>query len=188
MENIDWNYNEKQISELEEQYGNYWNDLMIQLGELWSWDLYFFYKTRCDFSRYRYENLFIFLSGHSTYSEHPTLRVNDKTTILVEQIRNNIYSSNFTVLVEACYSFSWVNLFTHDNLNKIYTSDLENKLSLINYYTQGGTPWNETVGLHRIESFSYFFIEQLLRGKNFEQANSFAISRAYFLNLTGVDG
>ena len=88
-----------------------------------------------------------------------------------------------------CYSLSWRNFFEKESLNEIYTSDLENKLSFIKYFIQGGSPWieNDTVSLYRIESFSYFFINQLLMGKNFAQANATAISKAYFLNLTGVD-
>jgi len=179
----------EQIAKLEEQYGAYWNGLISELGELWGWDFYFFYKTKCDFSRYRYEQLFLLLSGHSGYSENPILRVNDEETILVEKIKDKIHCQNFTVLVEACYSFSWKNLFEHDGLNEVYTSDLENKLSFIKYFIQGGSPWieNDTVSLYRIESFSYFFIEQLLIEKNFAQANATAISKAYLLNLTGVD-
>ncbi len=189
MEFDDLKYTSEQIRELEVQYGTYWNNLNRELGELWGCDFYFFYKTKCDFSRYRYEKLFLLLSGHSRYSEHPTLTINDEETILVEKIKEEIYCLNFTVLVEACYSLSWRNFFEKESLNEIYTSDLENKLSFIKYFIQGGSPWieNDTVSLYRIESFSYFFINQLLMGKNFAQANATAISKAYFLNLTGVD-
>ncbi|MBY9001076.1 MAG: hypothetical protein KGD64_09190 [Candidatus Heimdallarchaeota archaeon] len=189
MEFDDWRYTSEQIADLKEQYGEYWNNLINELGELWGWDFYFFYKTKCDFSRYRYEKLFLLLSGHSRYSEHPTLRINAEETILVEKIKDKIHSLNFTVLAEACYSLSWKNLFEHDGMNEVYTSDLENKLSSIRYFIQGGSPWleNDTVSLYRIESFSYFFIEQLLLEKNFTQANATAISKAYQLDLTGVD-
>ncbi len=189
MEFDDWRYTAEEIVELEVQYGEYWNNLTSELGALWGWDFYFFYKTKCDFSRYRYEKLFILLEGHSAYSEHPTLRINDEETILVEKIKDKIHSLNFTVLVDSCYSLSWKNLFEHDGLNEVYTSDLENKLSYIKYFIRGGSPWidNDTVELYRIESVAYFFIEQLLLERNFAQANATAISKAYFLNLTGVD-
>lgn len=187
MEEIDWSYNENQINELERQYGEFWRDLSLNLGERWGWDIYYYYRSQFNLNRYRYEKLFLLFEGHQTNEEKPSLKLTNNQNIEISSISKEIVCRNLTILVQACYSLKWLEIFTHENISKIYTSDLENKKSAVIHIIQGGTIWNESVTLLGIESYAYFFVNQLINGANLEQANETATIISYQKNLTSID-
>jgi len=186
MEEIGWNLNNEQINILEKQYGEFWRVQSLNLAANWNWDIFFYYRENFNLNRFRYNTLLIVFEGHQTNEDSPTLRISDNQKVRIESLANQVRCNNLTLIVDACFSYRWNELFLHPNINSIYTSDLENEPSYVIFYYQGGTVWNETVSFLKVDSYNYFFIKQLLNGDNYMAANTSAITQAYLKNLTYI--
>lgn len=182
--NYDWDgFTNEQLENFESQYAYYMIALADELSQSWGWDFYSFVEQEPDFRRFQYDTLLIFFDGHGSFrNDNHQYFLYGYESVRVDTIANKISCNNLTVVVNSCFSVNWLSEFTHDNLNSLYTNDLENKK------TQS-TVFYSSSDLHVTSVYSYnrFFLNFLQYGVNYSFANSTAISICYSLNLTGID-
>ena len=162
--------NAAQIESLEKQYYNYWNNLAEILSDDWGWDYYCYLTRNINLMKFHYSKLLLLFVGHGKYENQQYFALTKNKWIVVSNIPRNIECNNLTVVVDSCQSVNWVAEFEHENLNRIYTGDLNNETSyqkIIFYYNSS----TSEIQLQYINAFSSYFISALLGGQSFEQAN-----------------
>lgn len=181
--NYDWDgFTNEQLENFESQCAYYMITLADELSQSWGWDFYSFVEQEPDFRRFQYDTLLIFFDGHGSFrNDDNQYFLFEEESVRVDKISSKISCNNLTVVVNSCFSVNWLSEFTHDNLNSLYTNDLENKQTKSRIY------YDSNLDVTDVYSYSRFFIDFLQYGVNYSFANSTAISIYYSLNLTGID-
>lgn len=155
--------------------------LAAELSQSWGWDFYSFVEQEPNFRRFQYDTLLIFFDGHGSFRNDNQYFLFEEESKRVDTIASKISCNNLTVIVNSCFSVNWLSEFTHNNLNSLYTNDLENKQTKSRIY------YDPNLDVTDVYSYSRFFIDFLQYDFNYSFANSTAISICYALNLTGID-
>jgi len=153
-------------------------DWGLRLSNLWGWDFFGFYGCIPRFERYEYDTLLLFFHGHGNIVNNEQLFAFDYDYPLeVESIPKRISCNNLTAVVLSCYGINWQNDFHHDNLHGLYTNDLENDTVLSGSYCSNRLDTYSYV--FKARNYNIFFIDALLYGQSFEEANKTAIDVYY---------
>ena len=175
----------EELEEIEKEYSKYVSNYVTKFSDSWDWDVFICDSFEPDYFKYKYKTMLIFFEGHGiNYNGNQYFFYTKDSPEKVKTISKQIFCNNLTIVVQSCYSVNWHYEFMHENLNYLFTNDLENNITrkkIFPEYTHSG------IRISDVLSYNMFFINFLLSGKNYIYANTSSISLCYNYNLTGID-